>query len=599
MLRGLIDEQFWRDIYINQTPSWSLDAQVNHLPGGETSWRRMVTSDYLRRNWRWVDKPLSDPTNHTQLVDVKKRLRIDLGSANHYKPQHMLSANCSPSNEPSRWRNVGSPALYTDPATGTTIAAYMQARSYEGRSDHQIAVYGLPNHETPIAIIPSSFWAHRDADMQLEPELATENLGPAQLMDMKHFPETPGPNGRIRVVFVVAFGERNQAPADSEDRDLYIVDIWSLLRIVEVYIAPPSLSVAIPDVLVPIKGRVETIAPRSRQEVIRIRIARIYSALNQATGLYEDRIALFGIHQGSRLRTVLMTSPLLAATPQLLSDGVKGQSSSIRPSSWECHVLGGMQALEPSCIALFPAQSDFDCLLVIMDQRGNGEIWDWMRRVRVSVLRMSADGSQDERSHRSNLYYWGVHINWAIEEPGNNGNGKESSALPFNLGSSRRKHGDFRVVAMADGNGTEWESSWWNIDEKQLRERLNPSNETWIIDSLSRHFERCTRGSTYPLPQSYNESVTCQLPGAGDNSLMFIAYLIWDHYRIALTAQYGICIFDMDKELPGDILSEDQSRPPHWVTMIEGAHDDPLIDIATVGNCLFLTRKHSHMVWVF
>ncbi|KAF9110776.1 hypothetical protein BGX27_005887, partial [Mortierella sp. AM989] len=110
--------------------------------------------------------------------------------------------------------------------------------------------------------------------------------------------------------------------------------------IVEVYIAPPAISGASTQ-LAPIRGRVETIAPRSRQEIIRIRIARIYSLRDPSTNMWEDRIALFRIHQGSRLRTVLMTSPLLAAKPQPMSIGAKGISSPIRPSSWGCHVLGG------------------------------------------------------------------------------------------------------------------------------------------------------------------------------------------------------------------------------------------------------------------
>ncbi|KAF9105179.1 hypothetical protein BGX27_009775 [Mortierella sp. AM989] len=259
---------------------------------------------------------------------------------------------------------------------------------------------GLHDYETPIALIPSGFWAHQDADTQLQLELATENLGPAHLMDIKHFPETPGPNSRIRVVVAVAFGEKDQAPADSEDRDLYIVNIWSLLRIVEVYIAPPLLSAAILDGLAPIEGHMETIAPKSRQEDIRIRTARICSALNQATSLNEDRIALFGIHQGSRLRTVLMTSPLLAITLQPLIGEVKGQGSLIRLSPWGCHVLGGMQALEPLCKALFSTQSNFNRLIETMDQYDNDEIWDWMPLVRVSILKMSVDGSQSEQSHR-------------------------------------------------------------------------------------------------------------------------------------------------------------------------------------------------------
>ncbi|KAF9995777.1 hypothetical protein BGZ79_010501 [Entomortierella chlamydospora] len=636
-IRNLIDEKLWQNLYTIQSPIWSSHVQINHLAGGVKMWSRMVISDYLRRTLRWVDVS----GNLSQAVEGKKLLRANLGTCQHYRPSHMQSAISVSSAESQQWRNVGPPALFTDQSTNTTLAAYMQARSCVGRTDHQIAVYGQSDHNTPITIIPSGFWAHKDADKQLEPELATENLGPAQLKDMKHF---PAEGGRMRVVFVVAFGERNQMPADADDRDMYIVDVWSLLRIFEVYI-PSTTPIGSPVGSIPTRGRVETIAPRSRQEVIRIRIVKIYSAINQSSGQIEDRIALIGIHQGSRLRTVLMTSPLLA-TSQPITGHIKGHGSSVRPSSWECHVLGGMQALEPSCMALFPAQSDFECLLVILDQHGNGEIWDWMRRVRVSVLKLRV--SDDPLPHRDNLYYWGVHVNWAIEEPVYN-----EPALPFNLGSNRRSHGDFRVVALSDGASNEWESCWWNISEKELRKHLNqpvpivpgqprvlltsepvsdsgvrtnepsspknvpstapqrnthsssesvPLPEIWAIESSSRHFEYCTRGVFYPQQNSSAEIPSFQqseTDGVSGTPLMFIAYLIWDHYRIALTAEYGICIFDMDQEDSCDILDDNVKRAPQWVTTIEGAEEDPLIDIATVGNCLFLTRKYSHMVWVF
>ncbi|KAF8978313.1 hypothetical protein BGZ46_006611 [Entomortierella lignicola] len=580
MINGLIGKKFWHNVYIIQTPAWSINVKINHLQGDVKKWTQMVLNDYKRRTLRWAKQPIG--------INRSLSLRADLGDALHCKPQHN-----------SQWKNVGPPAIFTDQVFKTTITAYMQACPGEGRTNHQITVYALPDHENPITIIPSNFWDHKDADRQLERELATENLGPAQLMDMKHFPPR---DGKIRVVFVVAFGERNQMPADSDDRDMYIIDVWSLLRIVEVFI--PVSNSSIPSR--PLKGRVETIAPRSRQEVIRIRIVRMYSAINQTNGEREDRIALFGIHQGSRLRTVLMTSPLLAASQKVLSN-IKGSSSSIRPSSWDCHVLGGMKALEPSCMALFPAQSDFDNLLVILDANGDGEIWDWVKRVRVSELRL--DGvNRETQTHREHLYYWGVHINFAIEEPA-----QDEPNSAFSLGSSRRACGDLRVVALSDGRDTEWETSWWNIDESKLRMRLSLEHvqdaEPWIINSSSRHFEHCTRGMPYlqhfpsenlkNQQQPQMQQLQLQQQGGDGNNgapLMFIAYLIWDHYRIALTSDYGICIFDMDQELSGDILSESK---PQWVTMIEGVDEDPLIDIATVGSCLFLTRKYSHMIWKF
>lgn len=82
---------------------------------------------------------------------------------------------------------------------------------------------------------------------------------------------------------------------------------------------------------------------------------------------------------------------------------------------------------------------------------------------------------------------------------------------------------------------------------------------------------------------------------AADKSLLFIAYLIWDHYRIALTSQYGLCLIDMDKEYMGDVEGTHQE----WVTILPKSEDDPLVDIATIDDCLFITRKFSHEIWPF
>ncbi|KAF9343241.1 hypothetical protein BGX26_006047, partial [Mortierella sp. AD094] len=257
-------------------------------------------------------------------------------------------------------------------------------------------------------------------------------------------------------------------------------------------------------------------------------------------------------------------------------------------------------------MALFPAESDFERLLVILDQHGNGEIWDWMRSIRVSVLKLRTN-SEPRLPHRENLYYWGVHVSWAIEEPVYN-----ESALPSSLGSSRRARGDFRVLALSDGTSTEWENCWWNISEKKLREHLSQvpapiaTGQTrvhltselvfssiakiWTIESLNRHFEYCTRGVVYRQHNSSAETPSCQQPetvGVPGTPLMFIAYLVWDHYRIALTAKYGICIFDMDQEASCDILNDDVKRAPQWVTRIDGAKD-PLNDITKIGNRLLL-----------
>ncbi|KAF9271406.1 hypothetical protein BGZ74_006073, partial [Mortierella antarctica] len=58
---------------------------------------------------------------------------------------------------------------------------------------------------------------------------------------------------------------------------------------------------------------------------------------------------------------------------------------------------------------------------------------------------------------------------------------------------------------------------------------------------------------------------------------------------------YGLCLIDMDKEHMGDVEGPHQE----WVTILPDSKDDPLVDIATIDDCLFITRKFSHEIWPF
>ncbi|KAG0241364.1 hypothetical protein BGX31_001204 [Mortierella sp. GBA43] len=468
-----------------------------------------------------------------------------------------------------------------------------------------------------------------------------ENLGVAQLMDVKQFPDQRDDQGRMRVVLILAFGERNVAPPGSEDGDVQFLDTWLLIKVVEVFICDtphtspdgdvemeerPYLAQCRPE---PSRGHIETIVPSTRHELIRGRAVRLFSSKNEETGEIQDQIALFGIFLGARIQAIVMTSPLFVSS---LPESIKNISlnsnapPSPRKSNWKCALLGKTECLEASCLALFPPQSDFEHLLVVLDRKGNGEIWDWRNVAKVAELNMDNDpkatGDREEVEYRRDLHYWGVQVNWTVEEPLNNL--QESINLSPHE-SGHRQHGDFRIVALADGQNKEWEVCWWHVGEQELRKQLVHVSEqllrekpgqtplpghSWRIPSSSRHFEISTEFRTWPSSNSQQDPAPEE---SRDKHLMFIAYLIWDHYRIALTSQYGLCLFDMDQELPGDILetepppgdgppevvTEQVPRSPQWVTMIEDSNDDPLIDIATVGDCLFLTRKYSHMIWPF
>ncbi|KAF9354418.1 hypothetical protein BGX34_011025 [Mortierella sp. NVP85] len=630
LFRELTDDGAWCRAYKNLSKHWAQGTEVGHLRGNSNMWRQVVMDDHLRKTLHWI---VPDTTDTAAQEPEQVRLRIDLEQATHIKPSYMHSTADS---EASRWRNVGPPASHTDPFSRATLCAYMQTCTYEQHTNYQVAIYGLPDHKTPLACIKSDFWTHPEVDRNLDPDFAPENLV-AQLMDVKQFPDQRDDQGRIRVVLVLAFGERNVAPLGSEEGDVQFLDTWLLIKVVDIYICDtphttltdamemeegPRLVPYRPD---PYRLRVETIVPSTRHELIRGRAVRLYSTTDPLTGESQDRIALFGIFLGARIRAIVMTSPLFVSSLPERMQNISLDSNSRPPSKWKSHLLGDDYGLEASCLALFPPQCDFEHLMVVLDRKGRGEIWDWMNVSRVAELEMVMDDDKgsdgissqetheeiidrssqelgEEVNHRQDLHYWGVQVNWTVEEPLNN-----------IQETGHRQHGDFRIVALADGQNKEWEVCWWHVSEQELRKELaNDTPESgkrmsWVIESSSRHFEAATEFKTWPpRPQEKSEP-----GGNGENHLLFIAYLIWDHYRIALTSQYGLCLFDMNQELPGDILGtepppghdslETQTWPrhPQWVTMIDDANDDPLIDIATVGDCLFLTRKYTHMIWPF
>ncbi len=80
---------------------------------------------------------------------------------------------------------------------------------------------------------------------------------------------------------------------------------------------------------------------------------------------------------------------------------------------------------------------------------------------------------------------------------------------------------------------------------------------------------------------------------------MFVAFLVWDHFRISLTLKFGLCIVDMDKEIEGDVLEDGIESPSQYVTVLDNADEDGLVDIATLGDSLLITRRFSHVIWPF
>ncbi|KAG0334637.1 hypothetical protein BG004_000327 [Podila humilis] len=244
-------------------------------------------------------------------------------------------------------------------------------------------------------------------------------------------------------------------------------------------------------------------------------------------------------------------------------------------------------------------------------------------------------GRDEKQRNIVQLYCWGVHVVPAVELPG---------GQPFGdiTNRSNPNRSDFRVLTMADGSGKEWESSFWHVQGAVLQRCLGAqevesewlsSTFIWPSSTLSttiedsahtsvpvvgcsgRHYESWTLGGaviskpaqhTTPSTLSTTTTENDQSRLRPENHLLFIAFLVWDHYRISLTSQYGLCLVDLDQELVGDYQGEDLAKKmtltqnKQLVTFLEEentVNNDPLVDIATVGSALFITRKRSHMIW--
>ncbi|OAQ36724.1 hypothetical protein K457DRAFT_131905 [Linnemannia elongata AG-77] len=650
-------------------------------------WRQVALDEYLRHPDPEDSSSLAIvKSNGLSPASAQCDWRIELSHSREIRPAHLgpasvtttATAIIAPSHSSPKllteahmasaqttmgkpmWRNTGPPVSYTDPSTHFTITAYLQARSTiastngEDQTVYQVVLYNLHDHDTPLAIIPGTLWSDNNRTNLQRPTNTRPMIG--QLMDIRRYSHQKDILGRTRILFVMAFGERvpanvtlpERAPGDIE---MELLDVWTQGKIIEVYIhdSPRLAVLAGPSPeqrpAAPYWGRVQHIDPSPQHPtLIRGRAIKLYSIRENPDGPVQDRVALFGIHHDVRSNIVMLTGPVFPPSVPSSSPFTSpaGCPSSAHPSdavvpltirhvskklhtAWSPCFFGSQDVNETTSMTLFPAHSDFENLLVIIDRRGHGEIWDWINNKRVASMTVAQDSRMTSNSDlRRNLYFWGVQVNWTVEEPtrtiSSELRGKMMDKdVAVNDRSLFRERGDFRIVALADGQESEWETIRWDIKGDDLRKQqdkisnTNYDNDACLkVESKSRHYETCTMGRTHVSPTTTtttitnNKSVTdtddTPMQQSEVHPLLFIAFLIWDHYRIALTSKFGLCVFDMNKEMPEDILSTDpgfQSRLPHWVTGLDNASQNPLLDIATAGDYLILTRRYSHVLWPF
>ncbi|KAK3820292.1 MAG: hypothetical protein J3Q66DRAFT_336756 [Benniella sp.] len=247
---------------------------------------------------------------------------------------------------------------------------------------------------------------------------------------------------------------------------------------------------------------------------------------------------------------------------------------------------------------------------------------------------------------RGDVFYWGVQVSWTVE----------AQAPPR---VDQKVPCSFRIVTLADGEDNQSESCWWHVDSSILGEpeatlEAPPLKKAAPPSTTASHSRSSTLSSSpspSPFPQSSSSSISGSAPAPTPSTLSTvsttsssapstqatngplyaisqrfvsgtlgyclpeqlatygdedgkpvhtIAYVVWNHYRIGLTTRLGLTIHDIERTGKDDSSGIDQQ----WITFMdndpseeeEDIQDNPLVDIAIVGDNLLITRRHGHMV---
>ncbi|KAF9921281.1 hypothetical protein BGZ65_010484, partial [Modicella reniformis] len=355
------------------------------------------------------------------------------------------------------------------------------------------------------------------------------------------------------------------------------------------------------------KGRSETIPPSLNQILFRGRVVKLYTSTIPSTAQQGNKeapskqwehshqqgeetvdcITLFGLEYAD-------SSSALVIKKVLFVDKARGDAS------WSKRMI----SRGVSCMTLFPPHSNYGRMMVMVNRHGRGMIWDWVHEKQIAQLHLPSDrqtGGTDNTSPPAStagsnatastdpvaanteqvnpvvtgetvapapsreVYYWGVQVSWTVEVP-------TPPPLDSKLPCS------FRIVTLADGNENQWETSWWHVDNTIL------GTPEVTLDAP-------------PMKKIPSVSVSLSRDANIDEdgkALHIIAYVVWNHLRIGLTTRLGLTIYDMESAGKDDPNNNDMDE--QWITFLDNADTDPLVDIAIVGDNLIITRRHGHMV---
>lgn len=617
---GGADDQDWKNILLRDT-ALRLRLQ-QHLPS-PSNYYPYSSSAFLSGTLSFT--PLQNTTIN---IPSRRSLQILLYESQHF-PQNLDS-------EPYTWSHTVSPTYSFDTKSNTAITASMITRPVNPKNfgidprphEHRILFYSLPDLSKPIAICDRHIWEQDyTANSTVFPwhhPFTRDMMQVAQVVAIKHFPEHVK-RGKFRLIVVIAFGQRSR-PILRQTNLSHALSIWLLLKVIELWIpvqpfAPvdrmlvnhfqrttplhphqvkPCHVIDLSDIT-----NIESIEPRQRQITMRGYFVKLFTAEGPRPPLKStstkttrkrisnpvDCIAVFGIQHSANASAMVIKKILF-----------KTGNNNISHSTYSNRAY----SRRVSSLTLFPDNSGYERMLVLINQHGSGVIWDWVNDKRVIDLHLPIDckvtnsqheeqqnnnqpNEQQNNNHsmtdplRSRIYYWGVQVTSPVYKDNLSPNSNTST---------------FRIVTMGDGFNDELESCWWNVDFQSINHSVTPLTAPPIVDrnspyspvdleiippliAISRKSERNVLGlsqSDHHIDQNYKP-------------LQIISYIAWKNYIVALSSSLGIFMLD---------ITQPNSQTPfttQWISFLPKRSD--LLDFTIFGNNLILTLTSGHLVWSF
>ncbi|OAQ27478.1 hypothetical protein K457DRAFT_21358 [Linnemannia elongata AG-77] len=520
--------------------------------------------------------------------------------------------------------------------------------------DHEILFYNLPDLTNPIARCGSDVWEmDQKTDTQALPwyhPFTRDQMQVVRVVAIKHYPEDTV--GGMRVIFVIAIGHRARTWVNITI-DSHFLSTWMMLKVIEVRLpvtpmtrlassmmnhfqASPSLELKIARECVRVNPdsvlKYESLEHHQHQITMHGCFVKLYSAfdprpfptattgggqpstpLDVDTGRKVDCIAIFGIQNSDAASAMVIRKVLFCD-----DDGSDLGGKTFSNKAVSCGV---------TCMTLFPDHSGYEHYLVLYSKEGRGMIWDWVHEKQITQLHLPIDKCKSKGDRRAGdepanigvvadgalataknpagdagvgepsfprrkMYYWGVQVSAAF-----------NVSFPGDPNNAYNSNGAFRIVTMGDSADDEWVSCWWDITMDELQEPMASLPAPPIIDRNKSGSRLKTITAAWPPLMASVKRFQCRTYGVcipeqqethsaeNNKPIQFLAYVIWNHYRISFSSRLGISMVDLEEPQPSGLVNR------QWITFLKDRED--LIDFEIFGHNLIITLKTGHLVWSF